>query len=216
VTPDDAKALRAPFPASAIGKLPKGGAQLDYVGHAATTDRILTVDYEWTWEPMALTPEGLPALDREGNLWIRLTVGGVTRLGVGDGPNMKVRIGDAIRNAAMRFGVALDLWAKEDLHDIANTPDPTRLAEVAAHDTDTVANAREAAHVWKILKGHGRDSDQAAAARAAAGVPITEKVLRDPDVRKRVAQAIADASRDDGAHPSPSDELAALFPGDAS
>jgi hypothetical protein len=40
--------------------------------------------------------------------------------------------------------------------------------------------------------------------------------LRDPDVRKRVAQAIADASRDDGAHPSPSDELAALFPGDAS
>jgi hypothetical protein len=216
VTPDDAKALRAPFPASAIGKLPKGGAQLDYVGHAATTDRILTVDYEWTWEPMALTPEGLPALDKEGNLWIRLTVGGVTRLGVGDGPNMKVRIGDAIRNAAMRFGVALDLWAKEDLHDIANTPDPTTIAEVASHDTDTVSNAREAAHVMKILKDHGRDSDQAAAARAVAGKPITEMALRDPELRRRVTQAIADVSRDDGAHPSPSDELAALFPGDAS
>jgi hypothetical protein len=79
-----------------------------------------------------------------------------------------------------------------------------------------VTNAREAAHVWKILKGHGRDSDQAAAARAAAGVPITEKVLRDPELRRRVAQAIADASRDDGVHPSPSDDLNALFPGDAS
>jgi hypothetical protein len=29
---------------------------------------------------------------------------------------MKEKIGDAIRNAAMRFGVALDLWAKIDLH----------------------------------------------------------------------------------------------------
>ena len=28
----------------------------------------------------------------------------------------KQLISDAIRNAAMRFGVALDLWAKEDLH----------------------------------------------------------------------------------------------------
>jgi hypothetical protein len=217
VTPDDAKALRAPFPASAIGKLPKGGAQLDYVGHAATTDRLLSVDPEWSWEPMAYGPDGLPALDKEGNLWIKLTVCGVTRPGVGDGRNMKERIGDALRNSAMRYGVALDLWAKEDLHDIANTPDPTRLAEVASHDTDTVANAREAAHVWKMLKDHGRDSDQAAAARAVAGKPITQQLLKDdPELRRRVAQAIADATRDDGAHPSPSDELAALFPGDAS
>jgi hypothetical protein len=40
--------------------------------------------------------------------------------------------------------------------------------------------------------------------------------LRDPELRRRVAQAIADASRDDGVHPSPSDDLNALFPGDAS
>jgi hypothetical protein len=237
MTPDDAKALRAPFPASAIGILPKphkkdapkgncpkcGGyhglpaVHLDYVGHAATTDRLLTIDPEWSWEPFALNDQGLPALDRDGNLWIKLTVCGVTRPGVGDGASMKERIGDAIRNAAMRFGVALDLWAKEDLHEVANPPEQVvTIAEVANHDTDTVSNAREAAHVWKMLKDHGRDSDQAAAARAAAGVPITAKVFRDPDVRKRVAQAIADASRDDGAHPSPSDELAALFPGDAS
>lgn len=130
-----AKALREPFPPAAIGKLPKpyradsprgecrecGGyhglpaVHLDYVGHAATTDRLLAVDPEWTWEPLALDDRGLPALDARGNLWIRLTVAGVTRIGVGDGKSAKEVIGDAIRNAAMRFGVALDLWAKEDL-----------------------------------------------------------------------------------------------------
>lgn len=88
---------------------------LDYVGHAAVTDRLLTVDPHWSWEPFSLDAAGLPAVDGAGNLWIRLTVCGVTRIGVGDGKNAKECIGDALRNAAMRFGVALDLWAKDDL-----------------------------------------------------------------------------------------------------
>lgn len=51
-------------------------------------------------------------------MWIKLTVLGMTRLGYGDadgktGPSaMKERIGDALRNAGMRFGMALDLWHK--------------------------------------------------------------------------------------------------------
>lgn len=142
--------LRAPFPAEAIGKLPKstckdctdnrgtcnrhpdkfrctvcgnwhseGSMHIDYVGHADVTARLLEVDPTWTWEPAHRDPAtGEPSIfasmDRDGNLWIRLTVGGVTRLGVGDGKNAKERIGDALRNAAMRFGVALDLWAKGD------------------------------------------------------------------------------------------------------
>lgn len=86
---------------------------LDYVGHANVTARLLEVDRAWSWEPLTQDlATGAPLLDDEGNLWIRLTVCGVTRLGVGDGPTMKERIGDAIRNAAMRFGVALDLWAQ--------------------------------------------------------------------------------------------------------
>lgn len=95
---------------------------LDYVGHAAATDRLLDADPHWTWEPVAFGPDGLPALDRNGGLWIRLTVGGVTRLGYGDadgktgGNAVKEAIGDAIRNAGMRFGMALDLWHKGDLH----------------------------------------------------------------------------------------------------
>lgn len=89
---------------------------LDYVGHAEITDRLLYADPTWTWEPVAFGPDGLPLRDQMGGLWIRLTVAGVTRLGYGHadgktGPDaVKEAIGDALRNAAMRFGAALDLW----------------------------------------------------------------------------------------------------------
>lgn len=143
--------LREPFPPNCISKLPKetraqidarkndksvmvwkcevcGGAHhknavhLDYVGHAALTDRLLDTDLAWSWEPVAFNEDGLPAFDRNGGLWIRLTVAGVTRLGYGSadgksgGDAVKEIIGDALRNAAMRFGAALDLWHKGDLH----------------------------------------------------------------------------------------------------
>lgn len=135
------KRLREPFEPGAIGKLPKpfsresrkGNCQecggyhglpamhLDFVGHAALTDRLLQVDPEWSWEPMSFDQVGLPQFDNYGGLWIRLTVCGVTRLGYGDsqgksGANaIKEAIGDALRNAGMRFGAALDLWHKGDL-----------------------------------------------------------------------------------------------------
>jgi len=138
MTPEESAALRAPFPDAAVGKLPKphkkdaqkgkcsecGGwhglpaAHLDYVGHAAVTDRLLQVDPGWSWEPVSFDADGLPRLTKEGGLWIRLTVAGVTRYGYGDatmGHGVKELIGDAIRNAAMRFGVALYLWSKEEI-----------------------------------------------------------------------------------------------------
>ena len=137
------EALKAPFPANMIGTLPKpfkkdspksrcnecGGyhgmpaVHLHYVGHAAVTERILNVDPNWSWEPLTFDDNGLPLFDQDGGLWIKLTIVGVTRLGYGDsggkrGANAtKESIGDAIRNAAMRFGVALDLWHKGDLLD---------------------------------------------------------------------------------------------------
>ncbi len=97
---------------------------IDYVGHAQVTARLLEVDPCWSWEPVAWDVSGLPAIveEQEGRrvLWIKLTVLGVTRLGVGIAGGHedveKILVGDALRNAAMRFGVALDLWAKGDLH----------------------------------------------------------------------------------------------------
>lgn len=121
--------LRKPFPPEQVGQLPRGGIQLDYVGHADVTSRLLEADPEWNWQPVGTDEHGLPlfdtdAQDRPVGLWIRLTVGGVTRLGYGSCPSnqgdaVKVLIGDALRNAAMRFGVALDLWAKGDRADPA-------------------------------------------------------------------------------------------------
>lgn len=117
--------LREPFAPNQIGRKPKGGVQLEFVGHAALTDRLLEVDPYWSWEPVAFDEKGLPALDGNGGLWIRLTVCGVTRLGYGDADGkkgavaVKEAIGDALRNAGMRFGAALDLWHKGDLHDLA-------------------------------------------------------------------------------------------------
>jgi hypothetical protein len=120
--------LRAPFPAHQISKLPKRNNKtgntvfLDYVGHAALTDRLLDADPNWSWEPFAVDERGIPALDGFGGMWIRLTVCGVTRIGYGHagdksgGDAVKEVIGDALRNAAMRFGAALDLWHKGDLH----------------------------------------------------------------------------------------------------
>ncbi len=135
--------LRQPFKSHQISKLPKplkkdapkgkcnecGGyhglpaIHLDYVGHAALTDRLLDTDPHWTWEPVGFDPNtGLPARDQNGGLWIKLTVCGVTRFGYGaadgkqGGDAVKEIIGDALRNAAMRFGAALDLWHKGDLH----------------------------------------------------------------------------------------------------
>jgi len=102
---------------------------IDYVGHAEVTRRLLETDPFWSWEPFALDETGLPALDTDelGNpvgMWIKLTVLGVTRPGYGSCPSnqsdaVKVLIGDAIRNAAMRFGVALDLWSKTERADPA-------------------------------------------------------------------------------------------------
>ena len=138
--------LREPFAAHQINQLPKPyradspkgnckecfgyhglpAAHLDYVGHAALTDRLLQADPGWTYEFIATDPAtGAPIFDANGGMWIRLTVCGVTRLGYGDaqgkkgGNAVKEVIGDALRNAGMRFGIALDLWHKGDLHDAA-------------------------------------------------------------------------------------------------
>ncbi|MEO9231596.1 MAG: hypothetical protein ABI216_21960 [Devosia sp.] len=191
--------LREPFAANQIGKLPKpykkdspkgkcsecGGfhglpaAHLDYVGHAPLTDRLLEVDLNWAWEPLSIGPDGLPVLDEWGGLWIRLTVCGVTRLGYGDAGSktgcdaMKERIGDALRNAGMRFGAALDLWSKGDLQ-------PQREEEAVSDllaDSDFKGfEARIRAEITKA--GAKAVWQEAARACAAIGDPSSANLLK--------------------------------------
>ncbi|MCA1832592.1 MAG: hypothetical protein LC750_07645 [Actinobacteria bacterium] len=175
--------LRQPFSSEVVGRLPRvtckacsekkcsehtrrkcdvcgafmspAHIHLDYVGHAPVTDRLLSADPEWTWEPVAWDEKGMPLLIRNNNgyptgMWIRLTVLGITRLGYGsieipkaEPIAVKELIGDAIRNAAMRFGVALSLWSKNDLEsDIIDSSEPAD--EDEGDKPDAKANGRVA------------------------------------------------------------------------
>ena len=200
--------LREPFEPGQINKLPKpyrkdspkgkcpecGGyhglpaVHLDYVGHAALTDRLLQVDPEWTWEPLAVGEDGLPRFDQNGGLWIRLTILGVTRLGYGDadgkrgGNAVKEAIGDALRNAGMRFGAALDLWHKGDLADAEAAQSPVNVKpepspEDRAKAVDEALSAFKQASTIEQLQA-------AWEAAGKAGVTGDQRVIKAKDIRK--------------------------------
>jgi hypothetical protein len=228
--------LREPFPAHHISKLPKPTkaqteavkanftkgmrckecgswhhpdvVHLDYVGHAAATDRLLDTDLEWTWEPLAVDDRGLPAFDNNGGLWIKLTVCGVTRLGYGSadgksgGDAKKEIIGDAIRNAGMRFGMALDLWHKGDLHvDEAD--------ETAA--TPATVNPEQELMLEDKMREAGVDK---AKFLARAGAKLTKEVPAEkfPAMMKDLNGRIAKANQVQAQGPQADDDLADSIP----
>ena len=112
-----------------VGKLPRGGTSLDFVGHADITKILIEVDPLWRWVPIAWN-EGRPAIHIENGMatmWAELTVLGHSRLGVGsvraDKPDLdKELVSDFLRNAAMRFGICLNLWTKQEWDDPSGKP----------------------------------------------------------------------------------------------
>lgn len=132
----DRKALAAipgrwaqPEPAT-LATLPKGGAQLSYMGHAEVTLALIEDDPAWNWRPMSLDVDsGGPAIEVHPKrlvMWGYLTVHGVDRLCVGTcepgkGDPEKELVGDLLRNGAMRFGIGTKLWSKATDADPAGT-----------------------------------------------------------------------------------------------
>lgn len=116
-----------------VGKLPKGGMQLDFVGHADVTKFLLETDPNWRWVPIEWK-DGRPAIHIENGMatmWGELTVLGQSRLGVGsvraDKADLdKELVSDFIRNAAMRFGFCLSLWTKQEWEDLDTSSKPAR------------------------------------------------------------------------------------------
>jgi hypothetical protein len=112
-----------------VGKLPKGGISLDFVGHADITRILLEIDETWRWVPIAWD-NGRPAIHVENGIatmWGELTILGHSRLGVGsvraDKQELdKELVGDFLRNAAMRFGICLALWTKQEWEDLGGKP----------------------------------------------------------------------------------------------
>lgn len=113
-----------------VGKLPRGNIQLDYVGHAEITKILIEIDPLWDWKPLKIDDDGLPSYRVENGMAHMagaLTLLGHTRLAVGSAPHnkqdlLKELISDFLRNGAMRFGIALSLWSKEEWSDSPSAP----------------------------------------------------------------------------------------------
>ena len=104
-----------------LSTVPKGGAQLLYMGHAEVTLALIDADPEWTWEPAAIDPQtGGPVIIKDAArfvMWGRLIVCGKSIMCVGTcearkSDPEKELVGDMIRNGAMRFGIGTKLWSK--------------------------------------------------------------------------------------------------------
>ena len=174
-----------------VSKLPKGGVTLDFVGHADITRILIEIDPMWSIEPVAVDEAGLPARAKIGNMiqaGFRMTLLGHTRYCVGSVEDRKADVGkellsDAIRNGAMRFGVALSLWTKAEWHDLDNNPKP---AVKAVTETKVIkeVSADVILNFIAACNKEGIDHDQVA---DKAGVDITGTVTTDDLTKLRAA-----------------------------
>jgi hypothetical protein len=158
-----------------VGKLPKGGIQLDFVGHADITRILIEIDPLWSYEPCGWD-NGRPAIHVENGMatmWAYLIVHGKKMLGVGsvraDKQELdKELVGDFLRNAAMRFGISLALWTKNE---------------------------------WEDLGGHAPAPQKSVPARKpapkpVANVEVTSTIPVDPEIIGKFIKACADANLD--------------------
>lgn len=177
-----------------VGKLPKGGITLDFVGHADVTKMLIEIDPEWTWEPAAFSADGLPAYRVENGMahmagW--LTLCGVRRLGVGsvmhNKPDLlKELVSDFLRNAAMRFGVCLSLWTKQEWEDgptVAPAPKPKTGGQYRGENiapTPKTDGKVSQANIDRFLKACQDAGFEARAVAANAGVSLDD--LKESDM----------------------------------
>ena len=105
---------------SIVGYIQRSGVNLAYVSHSEITRILIQVDPLWEWSPCGWA-DGRPQIHVENGIatmWGILTVHGKSLIGVGSAradkaDHEKELIGDFLRNAAMRFGICLNLWSKE-------------------------------------------------------------------------------------------------------
>jgi len=178
---------------SIVDLLPKNQKQADgtykkvnlsYVSHSEITKILIEVDPLWSWEPIGWD-NGRPSINVvNGNatMWAKMTLLGKTMIGVGtasaDKPEVdKELISDFIRNASMRYGIALGLWSKTD------RDTPTQPSAPRQQAAQAVEGAFDAAFPNSTPVSAGTPqpmvarlaSANAAPKQAAAGNPVSEK-----------------------------------------
>jgi len=200
-----------------VGKLPKGGIQLDYVSHAEITRILIQVDPLWEWEPVAWDENGLPAIsvvNGMAQMAGRLTIHGVTRIGIGSAPHnkgdlYKELVSDFLRNAAMRFGIALSLWSKQEWEEntnpsapvsrpapAPNSPAPTRSKPaqskpVAKDDTPTKLSG---AQIRQFAEACAKAKVEVAEVTERAGVSLDDATSADLPRLREAFKAITQAA----------------------
>jgi hypothetical protein len=191
-----------------VGKLPRGGQSLDFVGHADITKMLIEVDSEWTWEPVAFDADGLPAYRVENGMahmagW--MTIHGVRRLGIGsvmaNKPDLfKELASDYLRNAAMRFGFCLSLWTKQEWDDVSYTsstpaPKPSvplkdmsiSISKASATHKDPLVSMDNIKRFVDACKGVGLDHEQIAKSAKIDLADLKESQM--PALREAFAKA---------------------------
>jgi hypothetical protein len=143
---------------------------------------LIEIDPCWSWEPVAFDADGLPAYRVENGLahmagW--LTVHGVRRLGIGSVAHnkpdlLKELASDFIRNAAMRFGICLSLWTKQEWDDIpSHTPTPApKATPKTTPKTDGLLSIAQVNQFKSACEARGINPDEVA---KAAGLGDSEK-----------------------------------------
>lgn len=121
--------LSQPFPKELINKAPKGGA--DYIGHAIITQRLLEIVGPFSfridreiYDGELLTGAVCTLTVQIDHKWVEIQEAGdcdsdvvkatgeyVTK---GNGARLKNASSDAFKRCAMRAGVGLHLWSKDD------------------------------------------------------------------------------------------------------
>ena len=158
-----------------VGKLPKGNTTLDFVGHADITRILIEIDPHWRLVPIAWE-NGRPAVNIVNDMatmWFEMTLLGQARLAIGTAKANsmdldKVLYGDALRNGAMRFGIGLSLWTKQEWEDLNHhapakpAPKQTGTAAVKKESPTAPLTDEQIAQFRAACEAKGLDADSVA------------------------------------------------------
>jgi hypothetical protein len=199
---DRIKRLSEPFDARFIQQKPgPGGRRMDFVSHGTVTKRLNERAPGWSSRIVAsgvdVTQSPKGGLLYTADVTLELTVAGVTRAEVGTnnqpvadrGQALKSAASDALKRAAMRFGVALDLWESLDEQDEDAQYTTTPRAGSAGPGREAPAPRRSAA-----------PTDRPAAAPSAAGPPSAVTPAEEARLMGRLDKV--DAHYNGGAKPA--------------
>ncbi len=163
---------------SIVGYIQRSGVNLAYVSHSEITRILIQVDPLWEWTPCGWA-DGRPQIHVENGIatmWGILTIHGKSLIGVGSAradkaDHEKELIGDFLRNAAMRFGICLNLWSKE-------ATDDSRSPQVRVSTTTSVT-PRQPSSVASpaVNRPVAKPAVAGEVKKASAGNPISEKQL---------------------------------------